>query len=138
MSARHDRLPGMAAAVTKELRAEIAEELRLSGARFALLHGSRVSGTHRPDSDVDVAAWWPAGAPQAFEVLLPPGVDLLVLNHAPLELTGRVALHGEVLFDDDPPARVHWVATTRKIYADELPRIQRSHREFLESVRRGR
>ncbi|MDD7966800.1 hypothetical protein [Actinomycetospora lemnae] len=43
-----------------------------------------------------------------------------------------------MLFDDDPPARVRWTATTRKIYLDELPRIERSRREFLESVRRGR
>jgi predicted nucleotidyltransferase len=128
----------MVAAVSDELRAEVAAELRRSGAQFALLHGSRVTGTYRPDSDVDVAAWWPASAPQAFEVLLPAGVDLLVLNHAPLELAGRIALRGEVLFDDDPSARVHWAATTRKIYADELPRIRRSHREFLESARRGR
>ncbi len=52
-------------------------------------------------------------------VLLPPGVDLVVLNGAPLELAGRIALHGLVLFDDDPPARIRWTATTRKIYADE-------------------
>ncbi|MDD7927194.1 hypothetical protein [Actinomycetospora chibensis] len=50
---------------------------------------------------------------------------------------GRVAQYGLLLFDDDPPARVRWVATTRKIYADERPRIERSHREFAES-RRGR
>ena len=112
-------------------------DLRDAGAVFALLHGSRATGTHRPDSDVDIAAWWGAGAPPAFEVLLPPGVDLLVLDDAPLELAGRVALDGVVLFDDDPPARVRWVATTRKIYFDELPRLRRSHREFLESIRRG-
>lgn len=62
----------------------------------------------------------------------------MVLNHAPLELAGRIALDGVLLFDDDPPARVRWVATTRKIYADELPRIQRSHQEFVESMLRGR
>ncbi len=66
------------------------------------------------------------------------GVDLVVLNRAPLELAGRIALHGQLLFDDDPPARVRWVATTRKIYADEQPRLHRSHREFAQSVRRGR
>jgi hypothetical protein len=62
----------------------------------------------------------------------------MVLNDAPLELAGRIALDGELLFDDDSVARVRWVATTRKIYSDELPRIRRSHNEFLESVRRGR
>ncbi|MCD2196137.1 hypothetical protein LQ327_22450 [Actinomycetospora endophytica] len=65
-------------------------------------------------------------------------MDLLVLDDAPLELAGRVAIRGELLFDDDPVARVRWVATTRKIYLDELPRIERSRREFLEAVRRGR
>lgn len=52
---------------------------------------------------VDVAAWWPFAAPPAFEVLFPLGVDLVVLNGAPLELAGRITLNGRVLFDDDPP-----------------------------------
>lgn len=117
---------------------EVVGVLRDAGARFALLHGSRATGSSRPDSDVDVAAWWVSGAPAAFEVLLPAGVDLVVLNGAPLELAGRIALHGKILFDDDPPARVRWVASTRKIYADEQPRMLRSYREFAESVRRGR
>ncbi len=128
----------MTAAVPDALRAETIDALRAAGARFALLHGSRVTGTHRPDSDLDVAAWWDTGAPPAFEVDVPDRVDLLVLNGAPLELAGRIALDGAILFDDDPPARVRWVATTRKIYADEQPRLQRSHREFVESLRRGR
>ena len=113
------------------------EALRAAGARFALLHGSRAAGTARPDSDVDVAAWWAADPPPAFDVDLPAGVDLLVLNDAPLELAGPVAQNGLLVFDDDPPARVRWVATLRKIYADELPRMRRAHREFLERVRRG-
>jgi hypothetical protein len=65
-------------------------------------------------------------------------VDLLVLDHAPLELAGRVAMRGKLLFETDRPARVAWEATTRKIYLDELPRITRSHKEFSEAVRRGR
>jgi predicted nucleotidyltransferase len=128
----------MTAAVPDALRAEAIDALRAAGARFAFLHGSRVAGMYRPDSDVDVAAWWVGEAPPAFEVDVPVGVDLLVLNDAPLELAGRIALDGTILFDDDPPARVRWVATTRKIYADEQPRLRRSHREFVESVRRGR
>lgn len=124
--------------VPAELRVEIIETLRSAGAGFALLHGSRVTGTPRVDSDIDVAGWWPVDAPAVFDVLLPTGVDLVVLNRAPLELAGRIALHGQLLFDDDPPARVRWVAMTRKIYADEQPRLHRSHREFAQSVRRGR
>jgi len=120
------------------LLVEVAAALRAAGARFALLHGSRVSGGARPDSDLDVAAWWEGSAPASFEVDLPPNVDLLVLNGAALELRGRIAVDGQLLYDDDPPARVRWVATTRKIYFDELPRITRAHREFAEAQRRGR
>jgi uncharacterized protein len=120
------------------VRNGIVATLRGAGALFAFLHGSTARGTARADSDLDVAAWWPDAAPQSFDVLLPPRVDLLVLNGAPLELAGRVALEGVLLFDDDPAARVHWLAQTRKIYFDEKPRIERSHREFAESVLRGR
>ena len=112
--------------------------LRAAGASFGYLHGSRVRGTHRPDSDVDVAAWWADRAPAPFEVDLPDGVDLVVLNGAPLEIAGRISVEGRLLFEDDPPARVRWEATTRKIYFDELPRIERSHRDFLQGVRDGR
>lgn len=121
-----------------EQRSAIVSALRAAGSRFAFVHGSRVTGAAREDSDVDVAAWWGVGAPASFEVELPSGVDLLVLDGAPLELAGRVAMNGVLLFEDDAPARVRWQATTRKIYLDELPRIERSRREFLESVRRGR
>ena len=118
--------------------AEAVAALRGAGARFAFVHGSVAAGSSRADSDFDVAAWWSSDPPAAFEVLLPSGVDLVVLNGAPLELAGRIALHGRPLFDDDSPSRIHWTATTRKIYADELPRLQRSHREFAEAVRHGR
>ncbi|MDL5159032.1 nucleotidyltransferase domain-containing protein [Actinomycetospora termitidis] len=124
--------------VPDELGERVIATLRDAGARFGFLHGSRALGTHRVDSDVDVAAWWGESAPASFEVALPPSVDLLVLDTAPLELRGRVAHRGLLLFDDDPPARVEWVATTRKIWFDERPRFERAHREFLESVLRGR
>lgn len=117
--------------------AEAVATLRSAGAAFAYLHGSRARGTQRSGSDIDLAACFGPGAPQSFEVLLPAGVDLVVLDHAPLELAGRIALEGVLLFEDDPAARVRWESTTRKIYFDELPRIRRSHEEFLASVRRG-
>jgi uncharacterized protein len=128
------------AAIPDDLRAEVVDALRHAGARFALLHGSRARGTHRPESDVDVAAWWPSSPPASFDVPLPDGVDLVVLHdEVPLELAGRIARDGVLLFDDDPPARVRRVATTRKIYADEQPLMDRSHGEFAESLlRRGR
>jgi len=120
------------------LKRAIIDVLRDAGAVFAFIHGSTARGSARADSDIDVAAWWASDAPSSFEVLLPPRVDLLVLNGAPLELAGRVAVEGVLLFEYDPIARVRWLAQTRKIYFDERPRIERSHREFAESLRRGR
>jgi predicted nucleotidyltransferase len=117
--------------------AEAVEALRRQGALFAYLHGSQAAGTPRPASDIDIAAYF-RRRPQKFDIVLPPGIDLLVLDDAPLELAGRVALHGRLIFETDPQARVVWEATTRKIYLDELPRITRAHREFADAVRRGR
>jgi hypothetical protein len=68
---------------------------------------------------------------------LPEGVDLLVLDAAPLELAGRVALHGVLLFDDDPPARVRWQAHTRLVYLDEEERQRRLDRIYRAGRRRG-
>lgn len=116
----------------------VIAQLRAAGASFALVFGSRARGDARPDSDLDVAAWWPSDAPHPWEVPIPANIDLVVLNGAPLELAGRIALDGQVLFDDDPPARVHWVADTRKIWLDEKPRFERAHRDFLEAAARGR
>ena len=55
----------------------------------------------------------------------------------PLDLAGRIAGEGEVLFDDSPNDRVRWVATTRKIWLDERDRFQRAHRTFLEAAANG-
>lgn len=68
---------------------------------------------------------------------MPEGVDLVVLDGAPLELAGRVALHGILLLDDDPPARVRWQAQTRLIYLDEEDRQRRLDRVFLAGRTRG-
>jgi uncharacterized protein len=114
--------------------AEAIAVLRQAGARFAYLHGSRATGQNRADSDVDIAAYFGGRPPNSFDVLLPPGVDLLILDDAPLELAGRVAVGGRLLFEDDQVARVRWEALTRKIYFDEQPRIARSHREFAAAV----
>jgi uncharacterized protein len=116
----------------------LAELLRHRGGRFAFLHGSRVSGGSRADSDLDVAVWF--GRPTddlALRARLPAGIDLLVLDDAPLELAGRVALYGRLLFELDPAERVEWQATTRKIYLDERPRIERARADFAAAHRHG-
>lgn len=118
------------------------EVLRRGGARFAYLFGSSAAGTTRPGSDLDVAAYF--GTRVDVDVLdlqaeLGQGVDLLVLDGAPLVLTGRVAMQGRLLFETDPAERVEWEATTRKVYLDELPRMQRATQDFKAgALHRGR
>ncbi len=110
--------------------------LRSAGARFAFVHGSRAQGTDGPGSDVDGAAWFGGDDPPPWAIRgLPGEVDLLVLDQAPLELAGRVALYGLLLFDDDPGARVGWLALTRRIYLDERPRTDVARRIFFDGVR---
>jgi len=46
--------------------AEAVAVLRQAGARFAYLHGSRASGRHRPDSDIDIAAYFGGRPPSSF------------------------------------------------------------------------
>lgn len=114
---------------------EATRVLREAGAAFALIIGSQARGTARPNSDLDVAAFWVGQAPAPWDLQLPAGVDLVVLNDAPLEVAGTAALEGQVLFEADEVARVRWVAMTRKIWLDERPRFERSHAEFLETIR---
>lgn len=113
--------------------------LRVSGARFAFVHGSRAGddGRPRPDSDLDVGAWWGGEAPAAWNVRLPAEVDLVVLDRAPLWLAGRIAQRGSLLFDDDPPARVAWQADTRLRYLDDLPAVRERYRSRREQLARG-
>lgn len=115
--------------------------LRRAGARFAFVHGSRADASRsaRADRDLDVAAWWGGErAPAPWDVVLPDGVDLLVLDDAPLVLAGRVALHGRLLFDDDPPARVAWQGDTRTAHLDAQLRAAELARVFDEGRAHGR
>jgi predicted nucleotidyltransferase len=126
------------AATTQDGRTEVRVLLRAAGARFAFVHGSRAHDRPRPDSDLDVAAWFDGVLDEDdLRSRLPADVDLLVLDDAPLELAGRVAQHGVLLFDDDPPARVAWQAMTRKIFLDERPRVEAARRDFA-AARRAR
>ena len=114
------------------------ELLRAAGARFVFLHGSRAEGRERADSDLDVAALFDREVDEAaLRSRLPAGVDLLVLDRAPLELAGRVALHGRLLAEDDAARRVEWQAMIRKIYLDERFRVEQARADFAEAQRDG-
>ncbi len=120
------------------LRDDVVRSLRTAGASFALGFRESGPGTNTNLSDLDVAAWWPRDPPTPWSVAVPDNVDLIVIHDLPLELAGRIALAGVVILDDDPAARVRWVADTRKIWLDERPRFEAAHRTFLEAAARGR
>lgn len=105
--------------------------LRDHGVVFALLFGSHVSGHVRETSDVDLAVWSPSPIDLwGLRAALPDEVDLLDLTTAPDGLTGRVAMTGVVVLDDDPPVRIRWQADTRKRHLDEAFRRERFRRDF--------
>lgn len=116
-----------------------------AGARFAYLFGSRAAGTHRPDSDADVAVMFERScgllaesrlALDLADALAVPRFDLVDLGRAPLRLLGRILDDPVVVHGRDEPARVEFEVLTRGMYVD-FPPYQRRHREaYLSRVAR--
>ena len=100
----------------------------------AWLFGSRARGTARPGSDVDVALLY-ASPPDATLSALPERVaaaveaamrteaDLVVLNHAAVDLVHRVLRDGVLLLDRRPSARIAFEVRSRREYFDLLPSL---------------
>lgn len=119
--------------VIEESADEIVRVLRTHGAAFAYAFGSRVTGGARAGSDLDVAAWWAGPGPDdglLVQADLPHPCELVVLNDARLDLAGRVAMEGRLLFDDDPVSRVRWEAFTRRVWLDESWRRDQAREDF--------
>ncbi len=106
--------------------------------QLAYLFGSRVTGDVGALSDYDVAvlldcaADGPAVRSQlAYEIarrLDSDRVDVVLLNHAPIELAYAVIAGGHVLYQRDLATRVEYEADVLSRYGDYLPvlRAQRS------------
>lgn len=110
----------------------LRDVLRAHDVEFALLFGSRATGTANSRSDVDVAAHG-AGPLEMWNLRaqIPEIVDLIDLSSAPDDLKGRIAMEGLVIMDDDPGVRVRWQAETRKRFLDEASRRARFMRDFM-------
>lgn len=108
---------------TQDLAARLAAE---PDVLVAYLFGSRARGTARPGSDVDVAVLLAEEADVAARQLeltaaLGDGVDVVILNRAPVALGYRVLRDGVLLVRRDERARVeHWARTVDR-YLDTAP-----------------
>ncbi len=109
------------------------------GVAAAYLFGSTARGTAGADSDVDVAVLFETDPPQTLEGLhfdlahqledvVGQTVDLVVLNHAPVDLAHRVLRDGVVVCDRDRSARIRFEVRTRNEYFDLEPVLQQYRR----------
>lgn len=110
---------------------------------LAYVHGSRVQGTARRDSDLDIGYYLDGtqSTPlsMAEEMMLADRlsrqvgmeVDLRNLGGAPLEWRARVLQRGRRLYCTDEPARVAIERNLMTRWFDERPRLERIHAERL-------
>lgn len=110
---------------------------------LAYVHGSRVQGTARPDSDLDIGYYLDGrrSAPlsMAQEMMLTDHlsrqvgmeVDLRNLGGAPLEWRARVLQQGCRVYCTDETARVAVERELLTHWFDERPRLERIHTERL-------
>lgn len=95
---------------------------------FAYLFGGLARGRLTPLSDADIAVFLEPTADLAetrldligvvSEVLRSDAVDVIVLNEAPISLSGRVLQVARVLVDRDPERRYAYESLTRRMFWD--------------------
>ena len=113
----------------------------------AYLFGSRADGTARADSDHDVAVLFVDPGPDgalaldaterlgaALAAELGTPVDVVDLDGAGLELRGRVAERGRLLFSADEASRVAFEVDARLRWIEFRPVLEETTRAYL---RRG-
>jgi uncharacterized protein len=113
------------------------------GVVVAYLFGSRAEGTARPDSDHDVAVLFVEPEPAfdaterlatALAAVLHTGVDVVDLDRAGLELRGRVAERGRLVWSADEPRRVGFEVDARLRWIEFRPVLEETTRSYLRRV----
>ncbi len=103
------------------------------------LFGSVVRGTARPDSDIDIAVLLERDPPLTLDASAPAmggdievatglPIDLVILNHAPVDLIHRVLRDGVQLVERDRNARVRFEVKASNEYFDLKPHLDRYRR----------
>lgn len=109
----------------------------------AYLFGSRAEGTARPDSDHDVAVLFADPEPAldatvrlgaGLAAVLHTDVDVVDLDRATLELRGRVAERGRLLWSADEPRRVAFEVDARVRWIEFRPVLEETTRSYLRRI----
>jgi predicted nucleotidyltransferase len=122
-------------AIEARLRDFLASVAEREGIAAAYLFGSVARGTAGPGSDVDVGILYREDPPLTLESLgfrlegdleslLEMPVQVVVLNHAPVDLAIRVLRDGKLLVDQERSARVHFEVRTRFEFWDLEPYLK--------------
>jgi predicted nucleotidyltransferase len=131
------------------LRSAAEAELPAMPVVFAYLYGSRAQGGARPDSDVDVGVLLDPGvtapeslASRAADALTTRsrvgGIEVTVLNDAPIRFLGRVLRSRVVLYSRDEPARVEFESRIGRMADDVEVWAAETDRELLTAIAEGR
>ncbi len=125
----------------REAAARLEEYFRANrcGIAAVYLYGSVARGAARDDSDVDVAVLFEQDPPHTLEGLhadlghaleeaLGARVDIVVLNHAPVDLAHRVLRDGILACDANRSARIQFEVRARNEYFDLEPHLRRYRR----------
>jgi len=127
--------PGVAIGRLRDYFGEHAE-----GIACVWLFGSTARGEARTGSDVDVAVLLAADPEptlaasgvrlaDALEAALGAPVDVVLMNHAPVDLVHRVLRDGKLVFDADPARRIAFEVRSRSLYFDLKPILDQYRRK---------
>jgi predicted nucleotidyltransferase len=116
---------------------------------FADLYGSRTGDRSRPDSDVDVgiALAPPVEDPERVASRVAAaltahsgigGIEVTVLDGAPIRLLGRVLRSRVVLYSRDEPARVKFESLAGRMADDVEVWAAQLDRDLLTAIAEGR
>jgi hypothetical protein len=137
--------------IVARLREAAGRELGGSPVLVAYLFGSVATGRARPDSDVDVAVVLEPSEPSEryLELSLElarrlaaasgvGGIEVVVLNDAPLPLRGRAVQQRVTLFSRDEPFRVRFESKVTREFLDFQIHAEELDREVLRATAEGR
>jgi uncharacterized protein len=116
---------------------------------FAYLFGSQATGAARPDSDVDVVVLSDGSEPDHLRLASEVadrlsaaselgGIEVVVLDDAPLRFQGRVLRQRIVLYSRDEPRRVAYESLTGRMADDVEIWAAETDREILAAIADGR